>query len=241
MLDRKSGYPHCLLIEDCLFTLFMSLNEIRRLMLPTPDLRPVTSSLIIFCVFGRGFGRLGSTAPAVKVRSDKNESRCAANFCRACSKSVSLSPPWVPLICIALIVVLLLLLSVPLCSGEKVSEDIDKRASSERLERRWYEFRLGFLGVVGGPSFSASAAASSSIVCSTGAGGVFSIGSSSLPHRSCELSTPEKVSALYFYMHDLRIRTTNIEPISERSRRCLSGRDWSHRAGSRRFSSRKMK
>ena len=41
-----------------------------------------------------------------------------------------------PLICIALIVVLLLLLSVPLCSGEKVSEDIDKRASSERLERR---------------------------------------------------------------------------------------------------------
>ena len=139
MLDRKSGYSHCLLTEDCLFTLFMSLNEIRRLMLPTPDLSPVLSSLIIFCVFGRGLGRLGITAPALKVRSDKNESRCAANFCSACSKSVSLSPPLVPLvplICIALIVVLLLLLSVPLWSGEKLSEDIDKRASSERLERR---------------------------------------------------------------------------------------------------------
>ena len=136
MLERKSRYPHCLLTEDCLFTLFMSLNEIRRLMLPTPDLSPVLSSLTIFCVFGRGLGRLGITAPALRVRSDKNESRCAANFCSACSKSVSLSPPLVPLICIALIVVLLLLLSVPLWSGEKFSEDIDKRASSERLERR---------------------------------------------------------------------------------------------------------
>ena len=44
-----------------------------------------------------------------------------------------------------------------------------------------------------------------------------------------------------FNMHDLRIRTTDIEPISERSRRCLRGRDWSHRARSRRFSNRKMR
>jgi len=66
--------------------LFMSLNDIRRLILPTPDL-PGISSLTIFCVFGRGFGRLGTTALALSVKSDKKESRCDANFFKAFSKS----------------------------------------------------------------------------------------------------------------------------------------------------------
>ena len=56
-------------------------------MLPTADLGPVASSLTIFCVFGRGLGRLGITAPALKFRSDRNESLSDANFRKAFSKS----------------------------------------------------------------------------------------------------------------------------------------------------------
>lgn len=61
----------------------------RRLMLPTPDFKPALSSLIILCVFGLGLGRLGTTAPALRVRSDRNESRSEANFRNALSKSAS--------------------------------------------------------------------------------------------------------------------------------------------------------
>lgn len=105
-------------------------------MLPTPDLRPAASSLTIFCVLGRALGLLGTTAPALRVRSDKNESRWEANFFRAFSKSVSFSRRLVPLIWGPLIVVLLRLLSVPFLSGERDKDVIDRRASSERCDRR---------------------------------------------------------------------------------------------------------
>ena len=116
--------------------LFMSLKEIRRLMLPTPDFNPAFSSLTILCVFGRGLGRLGTTAPALSVKSDRNDSLSKANFLKALSKSTSFKLPvlfiWMPLI-----VVLLLLLSVPLHSGESGIEAIESRASSDNLDKRW--------------------------------------------------------------------------------------------------------
>ena len=87
----------------------------------------------------------------------------------------------------ALIVVLLRLLSVPFLSGERDKEVIDRRASSERVDRRWYELLLVFLGVESlrsGESPSASAALSSSIVGSTGTAGARSVGSSSFLQRS---------------------------------------------------------
>ena len=127
--------PHCRFTEDCLFMLFMSLNDIRRLMLPTLAFRPVLSSPNIFWVFSRGFGRLGTTAPALRVKSAKNDSRSEANFRSAFSKSASLRLP-VPLSCTPLTVTLLLLLSVPLCSGDREIEAIESRASSESLESR---------------------------------------------------------------------------------------------------------
>ena len=105
-------------------------------MLPTPDLRPTASSLTTFCVFGRALGLLGTMAPALRVKSDKNESRWEANFFKAFSKSVSLSKRPLPLIWDPLIVVLLRLLSVPVLSGDRDKDVIDKRASSERLDRR---------------------------------------------------------------------------------------------------------
>lgn len=87
--DHNRPYVHCLATEDCLFTLLMSRNEILRLMLPTPDLDTVASSATILCVLGLGFGLFGTTAPALKVRSDRNESLSEANFRRAFSKSTS--------------------------------------------------------------------------------------------------------------------------------------------------------
>ena len=177
-------YRHCLLTDDCLFILFISRKEIRLRMLPTPDLRPAASSLTIFCVLGRALGLLGNTAPALRVKSDRKESRWEANFFKAFSKSVSLSRRPLPLIWDPLIVVLLRLLSVPFLSGERDKDVIDKRASSERLDSRWYEFLLAFLFVAPFRSPSASAALSSSIVGSTGAVGARSVGSSSFPQRS---------------------------------------------------------
>ena len=129
------GNAHCLATEDCLFILLMSRKDMRRLMLPTPDFKPALSSLTILCVFGRGLGRLATTAPALRVRSDRNESRSDANFRNALSKSASFSV-LVPLIWIALMVVLLLLLSVPFLSGVGENDEIDSRASSDSLERR---------------------------------------------------------------------------------------------------------
>lgn len=172
--------------------LLMSRNDMRRLIVPTPDFKPAFSSLMILCVFGRSFGRLGITAPALRVRSAKNESLSEANFRNAFSKSTSFSAP-VPLTGVALIVVLLLLLSVPFLSGVGENDEIDSRASSESRDRRWYEFRLAFRAVEesrfdGG---SSSANLSSSMVCSTGACGVLLANSSSFPHRSCWLSMPD--------------------------------------------------
>jgi len=87
--DHSRPYVHCLATEDCLFTLLISLNEILRLMLPTPDLDTVASSATILCVLGLGFDRFGTTAPALNVRSERNESLSEANFRRAFSKSTS--------------------------------------------------------------------------------------------------------------------------------------------------------
>ena len=114
----------------------MSRNEIRRRILPTPDFSAEASSLTIFWVFGRGLGLFGTTAPALSVRSVRKESLSVANFFNALSKSTSFRAP-VPLICMPLIVTLLLLLSVPFFSGVGGNEAIDKRASSERRNRRW--------------------------------------------------------------------------------------------------------
>lgn len=165
-------------------------------MLPTPDFMPPPSSLLtILWVFGRAFGRLGTTAPALRVRSVKKESLSVANFRNALSKSTSLRLDAVPLIWIPLMVVLLLLLSLPLRSGERVIEAIESLASSDSRDRRWYEFLLTGRGVAGmefRPSFSDSDVLSSSIVCSTGGCGDSWASSSVLllPHLSCSLSTP---------------------------------------------------
>lgn len=78
---------------------------------------------------------MGTTAPALKVKSDRKESLSEANFRRAFSKSTSFSVP-LPLICMPLIVTLLRLLSVPLFSGAEDIEAIENRASSDRRERR---------------------------------------------------------------------------------------------------------
>lgn len=192
--DRDS---HCLPTVDCLFKLLMSRKDMRRLILPTPDFMPAFSSLIIRCGFGRGFGRLGITAPALRVRSAKNESRSEANLRNAFSKSTSFST-LVPLIWAALIVVLLLLLSVPFLSGAGENDEIDNRASSESRDKRWYEFRLAFRGTEESGfdgRWSASASLSSSMICSTGACGALLVKSSSFPHRSCWLSMPGEESA----------------------------------------------
>lgn len=114
----------------------MSLKETRRRMLPSPDLRAEASSLTILWVLGLGFGRFGTIAPALKVRSERNESLSEANFRNALSKSWSFSTP-LPAICIPFIVALLLLLSVPFLSGVEEIEAMERRASSERRERRW--------------------------------------------------------------------------------------------------------
>ena len=112
-------------------------------MLPTPDLSPPFSSVLtILWVFGLAFGRLGTTAPALRVRSVKKESLSEANFRKALSKSTSLRLVVLPLTWIALMVVLLRLLSVPLRSGERETEAIDSLASSDNFDRRWYEFLL---------------------------------------------------------------------------------------------------
>lgn len=105
-------------------------------MLPTPDLRAALSSLTILWVFGRAFGRLGITAPALRVKSVKKDSLSVANFRNALSKSTSLRFP-VPLIWMPLMVVLLRLLSVPLGSGERETEAMESLASSDNLDRRW--------------------------------------------------------------------------------------------------------
>lgn len=105
-------------------------------MLPTPDLRAALSSLTILWVFGRAFGRLGTTAPALRVKSVRKDSLSVANFRNALSKSMSLRFP-VPLIWMPLMVVLLRLLSVPLGSGERETEAMENRASSDNLDSRW--------------------------------------------------------------------------------------------------------
>lgn len=191
------GNPHCLLTDDCLFMLFMSRNDIRRRMLPTPDLRPPPSSLFtILWVFGLALGRFGTTAPALRVKSVKKDSLSVANFRNALSKSTSLRLVVVPLICMPLMVVLLLLLSVPLRSGEREMEAIESLASSDNRDKRWYEFLLtwrGVAGMISWFSYPDSDVLSSSIVCSTGGCGeswAVSSGLLVLPHLSCSLSTP---------------------------------------------------
>ena len=107
--------------EGCFFKLVISLKEILRLTLPMLGFSTLLSSLTIFCVLGRGLGFGGTTAPALKVRSERNESLSDANLRKAFSKSTSLSPP-VLLIWTALIVALLLLLSVPFFSEPRLTD-----------------------------------------------------------------------------------------------------------------------
>ena len=126
----------CLATDGCRFMLLMSLNDILRLILPTPDLEMGGSSPTIFCVLGRGLGRFGSTAPALRDRSERNESLSLANFLSAFSKSASFRDA-LPFACTPLIVTLLLLLSVPFLSAIDLIDWIESRASSDRRERRW--------------------------------------------------------------------------------------------------------
>ena len=152
----------------------MSLNDILRLMLPTPDLETVASSATILCVLGLGFGRFGITAPALNERSERNESLSEANFRRALSKSTSFKG-FVPFTWTPLIVTLLLLLSEPCFSCKDFMDWMDSRASSDRRDRRLYEFPLTCRIVDGeaedasAPASSASATLSSSMVGSAGA------------------------------------------------------------------------
>ena len=105
-------------------------------MLPTPDLGAAPSSFTFLWVFGRGLGLFGTTAPALRVKSVRKDSLSVANFRNALSKSTSLRVP-VPFIWIPLMVALLRLLSVPLGSGERVTEAMDSLASSDNLDNRW--------------------------------------------------------------------------------------------------------
>lgn len=110
--------------------LFISRKDMWRRTLPKPDFNPDTSSATIFCVFGcdfcRGFGRSGTIAPALTVRSARKESRSEANLCKALSKSTSFKNEGVSG-GIALMVTLLLLLVVPLMS--ELFEVVENRAS----------------------------------------------------------------------------------------------------------------
>ena len=121
--------------DCCLFMLVMSLKEIFRRKLPTPDFEIVDSSATIFWVLARGFGRLGTTAPALRVKSDRKESLSEANFRRAFSKSASFSGPD-PFTRMPLIVALLLLLSVPFLSEVLRIDCIESRLSSESRDIR---------------------------------------------------------------------------------------------------------
>ena len=136
VIENTRYYSRCLATDACLFKLLMSRKDKRRLMLPTPDLRPLGSSLVIRLVFGRGFNLVGVIAPALSVKSERNESRSDANLRRALSKSTSLSPlgalSWK-----ALIVMLLRLLSVPFRSHDGANDEMDRRASSESCDSRW--------------------------------------------------------------------------------------------------------
>ena len=91
------GYVPLLITEGCFFKLVMSRKDILRLTLPMLGFNTLLSSVTIFCVLGRGLGFGGTTAPALKVRSERNESLSDANLRNAFSKSMSLRPP-VPLI-----------------------------------------------------------------------------------------------------------------------------------------------
>jgi hypothetical protein len=112
-------------------------------------------------VRGRGFGLAGVIAPALKLKSDRNDSLSEANFNRALSKSNS------PLLGsrarlgegVARTVILLRLLPEVFDSTERM----ERRASVESLDNRWYEFLWPFLPSTGARR-SSSGSASSSIV-----------------------------------------------------------------------------
>ena len=123
----------CLATDGCRLIVPISRNEMRRRMLPIPDLRPETSSLTMRCGLALGFGFSLTTAPALRVKSFTKVSRSLANFRSALSKSASLNvlrPD--PLTCGPLIVALLRLLPPP----PRWLETMEKRRSSESLERR---------------------------------------------------------------------------------------------------------
>lgn len=78
--------------------LFMSRKDMWRRTLPMPDFNGFVevgrccSSAAGFCGRGRGRGRGCVMAPALKLRSDRKDSRSEANFIRALSKSKSELP-----------------------------------------------------------------------------------------------------------------------------------------------------
>jgi hypothetical protein len=91
------------------------------------------SSATILCVRGLGFGRAGTTAPALRVKSDRKDSLSDANLNNALSKSNS--PEGVDDLLgdeVAFIVMLLRLLFVPFDSTDR----IDIRASLDNFENR---------------------------------------------------------------------------------------------------------
>jgi hypothetical protein len=125
----------------------ISRKDICRRTLPIPDFNGLVdaglSSAMIFCVRGRGFGRAGVIAPALRLRSDRKDSLSEANLSKALSKSKSVDEGVGDLLGegAALIVMLLRLLLVPFGSTDR----IDKRASADNLDRRLEESRLLFL------------------------------------------------------------------------------------------------
>lgn len=182
--------------------LLMSLKDMCLRTVPMLDFNELTSSATIFCVLGRGFGLFGTTAPALRVRSVKKESRSEANLRRASSKSASLRnelPVLAPFVLEAALMVRLLLLLWGSAAfeeaGSKVEDRKESRASSPVLGN-WTEFLFETAGEVPVdrlPS-STSASASSSMVSVTGGAGdrdaLYSSPSFEYMSRISEPSTP---------------------------------------------------
>jgi len=168
------GDLHCLAVDDWRFRL-LCMVEIRRRMLPTPDLRfPTPSSLLACdtrCGLGRGLvgvERACCATPAVNCISSRKVSRSEANLRSAMSNSWSLRPE--PPSCRPLMVALLRLLAVclesepmptivPLDWRFSLNRFADLRRVVSALDRPSWEV---------GRIESVSRARSSSMVSSTG-------------------------------------------------------------------------
>jgi hypothetical protein len=166
------GHLHCLAVDDWRFRL-LCMVEMRRRMLPTPDLRLPTPSSLLACETrcGLGRGRVGVeracwATPAVNCISSRKVSRSEANLRSAMSNSWSLRPE--PPSCTPLMVALLRLLAVCLAS-RPVMVPLDWRCSLKRFaEVRRLVSPLDRPSCEVGRIESVSRARSSSMVSSTG-------------------------------------------------------------------------